>query len=77
MTHAASNFAVIDGLTGENSTCLQKFGICFSNHAFTPTGWKIDSCRLPSATNAIYVGASVTLDNFHISNISKHASRGL
>jgi len=77
MTHAASNFAVIDGLTGENSTCLQTYGIYFSNNAFTPTGWKIDSCRLPSAANAIYAGASVTLDNFHVRNISEPASRGL
>ncbi len=77
MTRGASNFALIEGLTGENSTFLQQYGICFSNNAFTPTGWRIDSCRLPSGTNAIYAGASVTLDNFHVGNISEHAPHGL
>ncbi|MHB8475447.1 MAG: hypothetical protein ACYDBZ_04065 [Steroidobacteraceae bacterium] len=77
MTRGASNFAVIDGLTGENGTSLQAYGIYFSNNAFTPTGWKIDSCRLPSATNAIFAGESVALDNFHLRNVSELASRGL
>ncbi|MGB6309791.1 MAG: hypothetical protein WBF89_18540 [Steroidobacteraceae bacterium] len=77
MTRGASNFALIEGLTGENSTFLQAYGICFSNDNFTPTGWKIDSCRLPSGTNAIYAGPSVTLDNFHVGDISEHAPNGL
>jgi hypothetical protein len=77
MTHGASNFVLIDGLTGENGARLQAYGICFSNDAFTPTGWKIDSCRLPSAANAIYAGPSATLDHFHIGNISENISRGL
>jgi hypothetical protein len=77
MSRGASNFAVIDGLTGEYSTYLQTYGICFSNDAFTPTGWKIDSCRLPSSAKAIYAGDLVTIDNFHISNISELSSRGL
>jgi hypothetical protein len=77
MTHAASNFAIVDGLTGENGAYLQAYGVYFSNDAFTPMGWKIDSCRLPSATNAIFAGAATTLDNFHVSNISEHVSRGL
>ncbi|HEV7611168.1 MAG TPA: hypothetical protein VGO37_04785 [Steroidobacteraceae bacterium] len=77
MTRGASNFALIDGLTGENAKYIQRYGILFSNNAFTPTGWSIGSCRLPAATNAIYAGASVTLDNFHIRNISEQSSRGL
>ncbi len=77
MTRGASNFALIEGLTGENSAFLQTYGICFSNNTFTPTGWKIDSCRLPSSAHAIYAGASVTLDNFHIRNISESVSHGL
>jgi hypothetical protein len=77
MSRGASNFALLDGFTGENGACLQAFGIYFSDNTFTPSGWKIDSCRLPSATNAIYAGASVTLDNFHIRNVSERASHGL
>ncbi len=77
MTRGASNFALIEGLTGENAKYIQRYGIFFSNNAYSPTGWNIDSCRLPAATNAIYAGASVTLDNFHIRNISEQSSRGL
>jgi hypothetical protein len=77
MTIAASNFGVIEGLTGEVSTRLQTYGIYFSDNAFTPTGWKLDSCRLPNDANAIYAGSSVTLDNFHIKNISEQKSHGL
>ena len=77
MTSAASNFGMIEGLTGEVSTRLQKYGIYFSDNAFTPTGWKLDSCRIPNDANAIYAGSSVTLDNFHIKNISEQKSHGL
>jgi hypothetical protein len=77
MTHAATNFALIQGLTGENSTHLQSHGIYFSDHPATPTGWKVDSCRLPNAVTAIEAGARTTLDNFHIANISEQASHGL
>ncbi len=77
MTYAATNFALIQGLTGENSTHLQSHGIYFSNHPATPTGWKVDSCRLPNAVSAIEAGAMTTLDNFHIANISEQASHGL
>ncbi len=77
MSRGASNFAVIEGLTGENGAFIQAYGIHFSDDARTPVGWKIDSCRLPSAANAIYAGASTTLEHFHIGNISEVASRGL
>lgn len=77
MTHAATNFALIQGLTGENATHLQSHGIYFSDHAATPTGWKVDSCRLPNAVSAIQAGARTTLDNFHLTNISEQASHGL
>jgi hypothetical protein len=77
MTRGASSLALIDGLTGEAGAHIQAYGICFSNNAFTPSGWKIDGCRFPSEKNAIYAGTSVTLDNFHIGNISEQASRGL
>lgn len=77
MTRGASNYVLIEGLTGENAAFLQTYGIQFSNDAFTPVGWKIDSCRLPSATNAIYAGPSTTLDHFQIGNISEVISRGL
>lgn len=77
MTRAATNFALIQGLTGENSTHLQSHGIYFSDHPVTPTGWKVDSCRLPNAVSAIEAGARTTLNNFHIANISEQASHGL
>jgi hypothetical protein len=77
MSHGASNFALIEGLTGENAALLQAYGIQFSDDAFTPVGWKIDSCRLPSATYAIYAGLSTTLDHFNIGNISEVRSHGL
>ena len=77
MTIAPTNFGLIEGLTGETSTQLQSYGIYFSDSAFTPTGWKLDSCRFPSAANAIYAGPRVTLDNFHLKNISEQRSHGL
>jgi hypothetical protein len=77
MSNAASNFGVIDGLTGENGTHLQAHCVEFSNGAFIATGWKIDSCRFPNAINAISAGASATLDNFHVRNVSEQASHGL
>lgn len=77
MSRGASNFVLIEGLTGENAGFLQTYGIQFSNDAFTPVGWKIDSCRLPSAIYAIYAGSSATLEHFQIGNISEVVSRGL
>jgi hypothetical protein len=77
MTHAATNFVLIQGLTGENSTHLQSHGIYFSNHRAAPTGWKVDSCRIPNAVSAIEAGEMTTLDNFHIANISEIVSHGL
>jgi hypothetical protein len=77
MTNGATNFALIQGLTGENSAHPQSHGIYFSDHHATPTGWKIDSCRLPNAVSAIEAGAMATLDNFHIANLSEQASHGL
>ena len=77
MTHAATNFALIQGLTGENTAHLQSYGIYFSDHPSSPTGWKVDSCRFPNAVSAIEAGAQTTLDNFHIANISEQAGHGL
>jgi hypothetical protein len=77
MSQGATNFALIQGLTGENSTHLQSHGICFSDHPYTPSGWKVDSCRFPNAVSAIEAGANATLNNFHIINISEQASHGL
>jgi hypothetical protein len=77
MTHAATNFALIQGFTGENSTHLQSHGIYFSDHRATPTGWKVDSFRIPNAVSAIEAGPQATLDNFHIVNVSEQASHGL
>jgi hypothetical protein len=77
MTHGATNFALIQGLTGENATHLQSHGIYFSDHPATPSGWKVDSCRLPNAVSAIEAGARTTLNNFHIANISEQVSHGL
>jgi hypothetical protein len=77
MTHAATNFATIQGLTGENATHLQSHGIYFSDNQAAPTGWKVDSCRFPNAVSAIEAGEGALLDNFHIANISEQASHGL
>lgn len=77
MSHGATNFAVIEGLTGEVSGVLQSYGIRFSDHPATPTGWKVDSCRLPNAIRALYAGPHTTLDSFHVANLSEPASRGL
>jgi hypothetical protein len=77
MTHAATNFALIQGLTGENSTHLQSHGIYFSDHRATPTGWKVDSFRIPNAVSAIEAGERTTLDNFHITNMSELVGHGL
>jgi hypothetical protein len=77
MTHGATNFALIQGLTGEVSGYLQSYGILFSDHPATPTGWKVDSCRLPNAERALYASARTTLDTFHIANLSEQASHGV
>jgi hypothetical protein len=77
MTNAPTNFVLIQGLTGENSTYLQSHGIYFSEHRATPTGWTVDSCRIPNAVSAIEAGEMTTLNNFHITNITELASHGL
>jgi hypothetical protein len=77
MSRAPTNFGLISGLTGEVSTHLQAYGVYFSDHAFTPTGWNIDSCRLPNDSNAIFAGPQATLDNFRIRNVSEQKSHGL
>ena len=77
MTHAATNFALIQGFTGENAAHLQSHGIYFSDHPATPVGWKVDSFRIPNAVSAIQAGETTTLDNFHIVNVSELASHGL
>ncbi|MGO9514253.1 MAG: hypothetical protein ACLP2F_11520 [Steroidobacteraceae bacterium] len=77
MSHGASNLAIVQGLTGEVSGHLQSYGIRFSDHPATPTGWKVDSCRLPNAVRAIHAGVRTTLDTFHVANLSEQASHGL
>jgi hypothetical protein len=77
MTHAASNFVLIQGLTGENTTHLPAHGICFSDHHATPTGWTVDSFRIPNAVSAIEAPEQTTLNNFYITNMSELASHGL
>jgi hypothetical protein len=77
MTHAASNFALIQGLTGENAGHVQSHGIYFSDHPKSPTGWTVDSCRFPNEVSAIEAGEGTTLNNFRIANISEQASHGL
>jgi hypothetical protein len=77
MSNGASNFGVVQGLTGEVSTHLQSYGIRFSDHPAVPTGWTISGCRLPSAIRALHAGVRSTLDTFHIANLSEQASHGL
>jgi hypothetical protein len=77
MSHQPTNFALIQGLTGENATHLQSHGIYFSEHSTTASGWNVDSCRLPNAVSAIEAGAMTTLSSFHIVNISEPVSHGL
>jgi hypothetical protein len=77
MTHAATNLALIEGLTGENTTHLPAHGICFSEHPGMPTGWKVDSFRIPNAVSAIEAPAQTTLNNFYITNISELVNHGL
>lgn len=77
MSNGASNLAVVQGLTGEVSTHLQSYGIRFSDHPATPTGWTVQGCRLPNAVRALHAGGRCTLDSFHIANLSEQASHGL
>ena len=77
MSNGATNFGVVQGLTGEVSTYLQTYGIRFSDHPAVPTGWSVQGCRLPSAIRALHAGARGTLDTFHIANLSERASHGL
>ncbi len=74
MTNGASNFCSINGLTGEEATIRQTYGVLFSNNAQTPVGWAINDTKLPSITAAISAGAAVTLDNFKIQNVTADAT---
>lgn len=67
-TNTTSNFGTIIGFTGEDGGIghNQSFGIAFSNHAQTPSGWNIQSDKLVNATAAISAGTLTTLDNFHV-----------
>jgi hypothetical protein len=77
MSHEATSFALIEGLTGEMGNHLQSHAIYFSDHRATAVGWKVDSCRLPNAVSAIEAGELTTLDNFHITNIIEQLSHGI
>lgn len=78
MTNGASNFCLLQGITGEQSTHLQNYGVLFSNHVATPSGWTIDSCKLNNGLFAIAtLNAGTILDSFHIRQISEGASTGI
>ena len=77
MSNGATNFGIVQGLTGEVSMHLQSYGIRFSDHPAVPTGWTISGCRLPNAVRALHAGARSTLDTFHVANLSEQASHGL
>lgn len=78
MSVGPSNFGKITGLTGEQATFMQQYGVLFSNHVQTPTGWTIDGNRLPNQNFAIAaLGTNPILDNFNIRNNTDQSNHGL
>jgi hypothetical protein len=78
MTNGASNFGVINGLTGEVSTVNSLYGILFSNNAYTPTGWTVDGAKLSNTTFALAAaGSFATLDNFSIRGVQVQVGNGI
>lgn len=76
MSTNASNNCVLDGLTGEQSTFLQNYGLLFSNNAFIPLGWAVNDCKLTNAIAGISAGALVTVDTFKLQGTSFPAGGG-
>jgi hypothetical protein len=79
-TNAVANFWTIIGAQTEHDGSganQQVYGIFFGTAAGTPQGWTIIGGVWDSQTNAIASGASVTLSNFFISNLSEAASHGI
>jgi hypothetical protein len=72
MTHAPSNYVVLDGITGEENSGggKQVYGVFFDNAAGTVENWAIQNCRFPVSGNVLSAGASVTLYEFNCSNIA-------
>jgi hypothetical protein len=79
MTNAASNFCTFEAIEGENNVAaLQNYGVLFSNHSQTPSGFAIRDCRFPNSTREIAsAGSSPTMDSFYIENISGTGSSGI
>ena len=79
MVNATSDNCVVHGLTGEQGSFLQQYGILFSNTSTrVPTGWTIDACALQNFTNTVAVaGSAPVLDNFKIRGVTEITSHGI
>jgi hypothetical protein len=78
MTKGASNFGFIEGLTGEMAQPLTAYGILFSNHSQTPTGWTVVGTKLPNSGNSIAAaGVKPIMDNFRIGGIPTQTGFGM
>jgi len=76
--NSASDLCVIQGFVGENASSLgPAYGIRFGTVAKTCTGWTIQDARFPVRTTAISAHVNVTIDNFHIRQISDPNNRGI
>ena len=79
LTNAASNYGSLNGLTGEQATYLQTYGILFSEPAGSTTcvGWSVNDCKLPNVTFGISSGANVVLDNFKLQGTTTPVGGGI
>lgn len=69
-TNGASNYCVIDGMTGESAAALQANGVQFFNGPATPIGWNITNCKIAAATDILAASANITLDSMGFSGNS-------
>lgn len=75
--NAASDSCIVNGVRGENSDFNADYFIYIGDTARTLTGWRIEGCRVAVTTRSIFAYANVTIDDFHIAQISEQAAKGV
>ena len=73
---SCANFAEMDGVICETGTA-PSYGILFSNHVNTPTGWSLTNWKSNTATKFLSAPANPTLDGFGIRHLSEVATKGV
>lgn len=73
--NSCPNFCEFDGIAMETGGTA--YGVLFSNHTNTPTGWALTNWKSSAATRFLSSGALATLNNFSIRHLSETATKGI